>query len=51
MDNFDKLYKKACLLAENAHYSQKRWNGDSYITHPSKLGLLGKSKRRNISRL
>jgi (p)ppGpp synthase/HD superfamily hydrolase len=37
MDNFDELYEKACRLAENAHYSQKRWNGDPYITHPRRV--------------
>ena len=36
-DNFDELYEKACRLAENAHYSQKRWNGDPYITHPRRV--------------
>ena len=31
------MIEKACAVAEQAHAGQKRWNGDSYITHPTRV--------------
>ena len=31
------MAEKACAVAEQAHFGQKRWNGDPYVTHPIRV--------------